>query len=84
MLTGVRRGSVTVDAGARLILTDTGTVSGDLINDGGSVEVAGSVDGRLIHRGGTTELTPDAVVVGGGVGIELTVDGAEAGPTPES
>lgn len=71
VLAGVRRGSVTVGAGARLILS--GTVAEDLINDGGTVEVAngGSIDGRLIHRAGETDVDPGAVVFGGVVEIDV-------------
>lgn len=71
VLAGIRRGSVTVGPGARLILS--GTVAEDLINDGGTVEIVdeASIDGRLIHRAGTTDVDPDAVVFGDVVGLDL-------------
>lgn len=62
-LTGVHRGTVTVVAGASLVLA--GTVSGDVINDGGDVEVYGSIDGRLVYEGGTTYVDSGAAIDGG-------------------
>lgn len=59
-LTGTHRGDVTVLTGGRLVLA--GTVCGDVIADGGDVELYGRVDGRVVYAAGTLYVGSDATV----------------------
>jgi cytoskeletal protein CcmA (bactofilin family) len=54
-------GDVVVEREARAEID--GTVHGDLINRGGTVNLRGTLRGRVRTEGGTTNVDPNAVVV---------------------
>jgi len=60
---GAVSGSVHLEARARVFLY--GYVGGDVVNNGGCLELYGVVNGRVIRQAGTTRIDRQALVYGG-------------------
>ena len=67
-ISGTALGNVVVAEGVHVVIT--GTVHGDVANDGGTLEVYGQIEGRLVHREGETDLAADSAVARGVIGLD--------------